>query len=180
MAITTKQEDGTNKQTYVGAVLDTREYNGYNDSDFYAVVWDDTQGIIEVEYGSTRYHSDSYATADATAEVVEKANRWASEKLNYICPMYSAKRAEKKIEVGSEVVVCKGRKVAHGFAGRITWVGMTKFGKRVRIQPAKGEAVFTAIENVCLFAVPVNFENRKYTWADYHGWTKSLAGIARL
>ena len=31
------------KETYVGRVLETYEENGYNDSDFYAVVWDDEQ-----------------------------------------------------------------------------------------------------------------------------------------
>src|SRR5215510_5788359 len=41
--------------THEGLVLELREMNGYDDSDFYAVVWNDAKGEPErVEYASTR------------------------------------------------------------------------------------------------------------------------------
>lgn len=43
------------KVTYEGCVFETRERNFYDDSDFYAVVWDEaSQDVIEVEYATTR------------------------------------------------------------------------------------------------------------------------------
>ncbi|MDQ1041517.1 hypothetical protein QFZ75_008019 [Streptomyces sp. V3I8] len=61
--------------TFTGAVLRLREMNGPNDSDFYALVWDEErQATREIEYGTTRgwaYHNG--AIIDATREVLEKA-----------------------------------------------------------------------------------------------------------
>jgi hypothetical protein len=63
------------EETYAGAVLDTYERNGYDDSDFYAIVWDDpTQSIKTVEYATTRgWTYANSAKVDATAEVTAKA-----------------------------------------------------------------------------------------------------------
>lgn len=61
--------------TFAGAVLKEREYNGPNDSDFYALVWDEeAQETREVWTGTTAswtYHNGS--RIDATREVLEKA-----------------------------------------------------------------------------------------------------------
>lgn len=66
--------------TYEGAVLATRERNGYHDSDFYAVVWDEEAGrLTTVEYGTTRFPSCGSAEVDATDEVIEKARAWTLE-----------------------------------------------------------------------------------------------------
>lgn len=62
-------------ETYVGCVIELGEYNGYHDSDFYAIVWDNEEGKTkQITYASTRGWSyPNYATfADATDEVLEK------------------------------------------------------------------------------------------------------------
>ncbi|SFO66239.1 hypothetical protein SAMN05216207_11642 [Pseudonocardia ammonioxydans] len=59
---------GDPQRSYVGAVLATYEANGYDDSDFLAVVWDGDQ-VTTCEYASTRgwtYHN--HATTDATSQ----------------------------------------------------------------------------------------------------------------
>ena len=41
--------------TYEGCVLATREVNGYDDSDFVALCWDETeQKVVRVTYATTR------------------------------------------------------------------------------------------------------------------------------
>lgn len=60
------------KTEYVGQVLSLREYNGYHDSDFSAIVWDFDKGEpINIEYGTTRFWSyPNTAGIDATPEVL--------------------------------------------------------------------------------------------------------------
>jgi len=66
--------------SYEGAVLATRERNGYHDSDFYAIVWDEAEGrLTSVLYDTTRGASGGSATVDATEEVIEKARAWVLE-----------------------------------------------------------------------------------------------------
>lgn len=68
------------RTTYAGAVLETREFNGHDDSDFYAVVWDaDLNLVTKVEYASTRYHSTGNASVDATPEVRAAAAAWCQK-----------------------------------------------------------------------------------------------------
>ncbi|MCX4799623.1 hypothetical protein OG497_37850 [Streptomyces sp. NBC_01242] len=61
--------------TFTGAVLGLRERNGYDDSDFYALVWDEEQQRTrEIQYATTRgwtYHNG--ASIDATHDVIAKA-----------------------------------------------------------------------------------------------------------
>jgi hypothetical protein len=54
--------------THRGLVLDTGEHNYYDDSDFYAVVWNAEKGMPEhVEFASTRgWTYPNNACADAT------------------------------------------------------------------------------------------------------------------
>lgn len=61
---------------YEGAVLDTFERNGYDDSDFFAIVWDGEK-VTSVEYATTRgWTYPNTATVDATDEVRAKATDW--------------------------------------------------------------------------------------------------------
>ena len=41
---------GYHEVSYEGAVLSTGEVNGYDDSDFYAVVWDEASGSIKTHH----------------------------------------------------------------------------------------------------------------------------------
>ena len=66
---------------------------------------------------------------------------------------HTAQRAEKiaagEIVKGATVTVVKGRKVAHGTTGTVTWIGEDSYGKaRVGFRTADGESIFTAMSNV--------------------------------
>jgi hypothetical protein len=69
------------KTTHKGLVLQTYERNGYDDSDFYAVVWNEDKGCCEhICYASTRGWSyPNGASVDATPEVVAKADALAAK-----------------------------------------------------------------------------------------------------
>lgn len=67
---------------FVGCVLQLRERNYHDDSDFYAVVWDEElQRVRNVETWTTRYgRSDWFGEwVDATEEVKAKAQAWYKE-----------------------------------------------------------------------------------------------------
>jgi len=60
---------------YEGCVLQTYERNGYDDSDFYAIVWDEAQSTVKhVMYATTRgWTYANGADVDATPEAIAKA-----------------------------------------------------------------------------------------------------------
>ena len=65
-------------ELYQGAVLDTFEINGYDDSDWYAVVWDaETETVKTVQYDTTRFAAMGKAWVDATQDVINKAYDYA-------------------------------------------------------------------------------------------------------
>ncbi len=49
---------------------------------------------------------------------------------------------------GMVVVVARGRKVARGTRGLVTWVGDGQYGRRVGIEDASGQVHWTAVSNV--------------------------------
>lgn len=108
---------------YEGAVLATGERNGYDDSDFYAVVWDDVKGkITTVDYDTTRGGGGGNAVIDATDEAQAKANAyleaWAYGRL-----VEADRAAAAKVEKGRRVRVKKGRTAPVGVEGTVFWVG---------------------------------------------------------
>lgn len=115
----TDQPDGYDVK-YVGAVLETRERNGYDDSDFYAVVWDEAeQRVKEVEYGSTRFWTyPNYAKVDATDEVKAKARAYAYQKALEQAKGEAVAQA-KTPAVGKSVKVLKGKQ--KGKEGVVFW-----------------------------------------------------------
>lgn len=56
--------------------------------------------------------------------------------------------AEGKMIPGQSVIVARGRKIAKGTTGKITWVGQSEYGERARVQPDEGEAFFIALKNL--------------------------------
>lgn len=73
MPITYKNREGEVEVQYEGAVLQTWERNGYHDSDFYALVFDEaTNKVFSVEYASTRGAGGGYAKVDVTDETLAK------------------------------------------------------------------------------------------------------------
>jgi len=118
-------------ESYKGCVLAEYENNGYNDSDFFAVVWDiENQCVKTIEYGSTR-HAGSYGCViDATPEIralAELAKQKAKESYRIEQEFQFAKLADK----GKIVVIHgfkRGKKVSlNGLQGEVFWVGANKF-----------------------------------------------------
>lgn len=137
-------------RTHVGLVLDANgEFSGRDDSDFYALVWDEVQGRPEkVVYASTRgWTYPNHAEADATPEVVAKYEAWCRA-------MAEAERKRKADEEArrpakdKRVKVVKGRKVPVGTTGVVFWVGAGMGGKRVGFRTDAGEKHFTDASNV--------------------------------
>ena len=111
------------KETYVGRVLETYEENGYNDSDFYAIVWDDeTNSLIHKQFATTRFYSNGYgAKIDATPEIIEKAT--AERKARFLKSAIEADEEKaKSIAKGKMVEINRGRK-NRGIIGEVFWVG---------------------------------------------------------
>ena len=111
------------KESYVGRVLETYEENGYHDSDFYAVVWDDeTESILHKQYATTRFYSNGYgAKIDATPEVIAKAT--AERKSRFLESAIEAdEETAKTIAKGKMVEINRGRK-NRGVIGEVFWVG---------------------------------------------------------
>lgn len=100
---------------FVGAVLSVRERNGYDDSDFFALVWDDAKAeAYEIEYGTTRaWTYPNNATVDATPETIEKFRLWKREVFFRFAKQDDAD-ASKAPSTGKVCKVVNGRKIAKG------------------------------------------------------------------
>lgn len=146
--------DINNQRSYVGCVLDVFERNGHDDSDFYAVCWDEAQGrVVTVMYDTTRCGGLGTAYIDATEENVRKAYRYyKNDARTFFDKVFNIEQA-KKVYKGNEVVVVRGRKIPKGTVGKVFWVG-TKFNpfsykeeKRVGIKVGE-EKVFLPLDYV--------------------------------
>ena len=137
------------RETHKGLVLFTGEHNYYDDSDFFALVWDDAKGEpVEVGYASTRgWTYPNNATVDATPEIVEKYLAWKETMRQAYLKMQAEKEA-KTVAKYKEVKVVRGRKVPLGTLGRVFWMGNSGFGMSVGLELANGSRVFTALKNV--------------------------------
>lgn len=134
--------------TYKGLVVDLGEINGYDDSDFYAVVWDtNKQEPKRVIYASTRGWSyANSAVIDATPVIAAAYQAYKDEQDRQF---HNRKRAERlmRVERGKVVKVVRGRKLPKGLVGRCFWVGQTAYGFSVGIETPMGRE-FTALKNV--------------------------------
>lgn len=80
---------------FVGCVLDTREHNYYNDSDFVAVVWDPRQGRVRrIMYATTRAACDGWAEIDATPETLAQVHEWNRIEMTRQVKFVSARAAK--------------------------------------------------------------------------------------
>ena len=140
--------------TYVGATLGTWEVNGYNDSDFYALVWTG-ESLASVEYATTRgWTYANSATVDATDEVKAAAAEWLAER---DIASWNAAAAHDALMVnkGDTVEVVRGRKVPIGTTGEVIWIGADKYDRtgrkqRLGVKDGDGEVHWTAESNVRL------------------------------
>lgn len=101
-------DGGANQQieTFTGATLADREKNYHDDSDFYALVWDEAkERVWAVQYASTRYACDTrnHATVDATPDCLEKVEAWVRKTLAQIL-LEESVDLSKKITLHKRVV----------------------------------------------------------------------------
>lgn len=177
MGLTTHYE-GKAVERYKGCVLGTGEHNYYNDSDFYAKVWDEEAGCIrEVEYGTTRCaDSNTDCNVDATPEVRVKAAAWMKAQALAEWRKKNEEQARKP-QKGKTVMVVKGK--WKGTVGKVFWMGERRsqygtwsYGWRVGLNPVgKTEAVWVDEGNVEVvgweqYLEPESEGERMTRWAD--------------
>lgn len=153
---------GVKKPEYVGCVIDKYEHNGYDDSDWYAICWDEEEGkVIEIEYDTTRATGGGWAEIDATEEVLRKVYRYYYNLCRYEFDRFYNKRQAKEVQVGDIVKVVRGKKISKGTIGEVFWRGKRENYYTHRTEDRVGiiidnERVFLSTEYVEV----VGWENR--------------------
>ena len=117
--------DTPDRVEYEGAVLGEREKNYHDDSDFFALVWDDEKGEVKsVMFDTTRGVTNGGCTVDATDEVKAKADAWAKNSMRSVIRSDLRAKAEAVDNwKGKRVLVERGRKVKPGTEGVVFWTG---------------------------------------------------------
>ena len=133
--------------TYIGLVLAVGERNGYDDSDFYATVWNPTtKSPFNVEYGTTRaWTYPNHAEVDATPEVIAAYNEYRRVQADK-AQVEFLKEEAKKPGKGKKVRVVRGRKVAIGTEGVIFWMGGVR-GYSASKWTSKSEKIGIALDD---------------------------------
>jgi len=125
------------KESFKGCVLEVYEKNGYDDSDFYARVWDAEESEPSlVEYGSTRYWTyANSAVVDASDEVKALFNAYR-DKARAASVAADAIAEAMQIRVGKSVEIslkAGKNKALNGLIGKVFWVGPDKYGYVSRV-----------------------------------------------
>lgn len=130
-----------------GRTLAVREINGYNDSDFRALVEHENGAFGWITTGSTAVGGGFIAEADATDDVKARYIEWWERK-NKTVQAGLTTYQETIPSVGKAVEVRGGRKHA-GKTGEITWYGEDQFKSnrhttayRARIRTPEGEEFY--------------------------------------
>jgi hypothetical protein len=112
-----------------GLVVSTSERNGYDDSDFFAEVWNEEKGDTEsILYASTRgWTYPNNAVIDATPEVLQKLAA-VKEKRRAAREAAIAEVKAMTPDIGKQVEIVGGSN--KGATGRVFWFGKAKkFGR---------------------------------------------------
>lgn len=133
--------------SFEGCVLGEFERNGYDDSDFYAVVWDAAARTLRnITYASTRGPTThNQCTVDITPENLAAVKDWAYG-IVIKRGLDRAAIASMTVEWGRTVTVVRGRKVPKGTNGEVFWMGAGP--ARVGLRLADDSRVFIARDNV--------------------------------
>ncbi len=180
------------EKNYEGCVLEKRELNGYDDSDFYAIVWDEpSQSIKRVEYATTRaWTYPNSAVVDATPEVLAKAEKFLADCYFETFKKHNVRDAQTPAS-GKTVKVIKGRKVPIGKTGRCIghireWKKQS-FGRTIASQKSilvqwsdmSGDAINIQnleVQNPDQFLQPEEeLRSRADELAKHHSWSDALA-----
>lgn len=136
-------------ESHNGLCIKDYERNGYDDSDFYMIVWNaETNSPDHYCFASTRGWSyPSYGSSpDATPEVMAAYNAW-QERIAQAARERREREEAARPDKGKTLRVARGRKVAVGTEGLCFWVGQSAYGVRVGLETPTGR-VFTALSNV--------------------------------
>jgi hypothetical protein len=129
-------------ESWTGCVIYVGEHNWHDDSDFYAVVWDeDAQQTREIEYASTRgwtYHNG--AKVDADAATLAKAAAYQA-KVRRETKILRAKVYAAVPKIGKEVRSLTTRGKNAGVVGIIRSIEDSKYryGAKVAVVEVAGE-----------------------------------------
>lgn len=139
-------------EKYKGAVLATYERNGYHDSDFFAVAWNqESQAVIGFEYGTTRFGNGGYADVDATPEVIELAKQYKSlVQTKHENELQALRNKLMATGITVQVKLSRGKnKHLNGALGTVFWVGngYAKHSIRVGVE-VSGERIFLDSKNL--------------------------------
>jgi hypothetical protein len=157
---------------YHGLVLSETERNHYDDSDFYATVWDETtQSPKSVMWATTRaWTYPCGCVVDATDEVRAKYAAW-TEARKVAWKEYQSQLQKYIPTPGRRVRSLTTRGKAKGKQGEIVWVKFTDFGHTIKFIADTGEAVFVAVDRVELFdddsqswVICAHWSDRLKTW----------------
>lgn len=127
-----------------GVVLATREMNGYDDSDFYALVWAGDH-VEQVEYATTRFWTyPNNATVDAAPEVLEQYRAWCArlDALGRVKREAEAKAAE------ARKAAMKASSFGFGPASPESRSGLACGTRTVRLIGRQSEAVAASIRPI--------------------------------
>jgi hypothetical protein len=117
-----------------GCVVNLREYNGYDDSDFFASYWDaESESFKEVCYASTRgWTYPAGASIDAPPEIIEKYRAYNE---GIAKAHYAACKAieDAKPKAGKSVKVVRPVRgkaaLKGGETGKVFWYGVDSFSR---------------------------------------------------
>jgi hypothetical protein len=137
-------------QKYHGKVIREYERNYRDDSDFYAVVWDEEkEEPRHIQWATTR--AWTYAcgcTIDATPEVIEKYNAWCKRR-DHAWSEYRKKEKKYIPAKGKTIRATTRRGKAVGKQGVVTWVGASLYGgMSARFYTDSGEATFVSTDSI--------------------------------
>jgi hypothetical protein len=152
-AATSKEPAVYVKHTHHGLVLKTYERNGYDDSDWYAIVWNPAKECLDhICYATTRGWSYcNGAEIDATPEILAAARSWQKAQDERREAELSTLRAQIP-EKGSpvRVRVSRGKNARfNNTTGRIFWIGSGYAAGTIRAGiEINGEKVFLDARNI--------------------------------
>lgn len=115
MAIFTNVYGDGHTPDYEGCVLDWYEHNGYDDSDWYAICWnEEKQTIDKVLFDTTRCACSGRAEIDATPEVLRKVYHYWKTLGKSLFDGRTNRMQAMKIHVGDTVRVIARSQVQEG------------------------------------------------------------------
>lgn len=173
-------DNGIVETTHEGLVIYEGEHNHYDDSDFYAIVWNPEKQVEEeITYASTRYPSwGNRAVVDFDKEKYGEEH----DKYLRICSFVAYMENTYSLigtsaDKGKRVKVVKGRKVPIGTIGTIFSVKKNEYARqrsafmpennRIMIKTDDGKYLDTYLFN--LSPLPPTIEQKEQAWKDFVG-----------